>query len=99
MTGFIQTMEVWSSSADEVLTQHDIWRKATEGQTTVRSVLICADRDQIGRYLVILHFDSFEDAMSNLEIPGSAAVPAGLSSISDMGKDPGFANLDVIRKA
>ena|ERR1700693_3498714 len=67
--GFIQIMEFTTSDIDAVLKITDEWLKATEGRRTARHHIVTRDRNNAGRYKVIVFFDSYDSAMENSKLP------------------------------
>lgn len=58
------------------------------------SALVCADRDNAGRYMIIATFDSYEAAMANSDDPRTQALAADMAKLAD--GPPTFFNLDLI---
>jgi len=94
--GFIQIIELSTKNYDQLERLHDQWRAATEGQRTVVSERICADRDRPASYTVIVEFASYEDAMRNNDLPATAEIAAGMTALAD--GPPVYRNLDVLRR-
>ena len=94
--GFIQIIELSTSDYEEIERLHEQWLAATEGQRSVISERICADRDNPGTYVMIVEFASYEDAMRNNDLPATADIGAGMTAVSDT--PPAFRNLDVLRR-
>ena len=92
---FIQTVEFTTTRPDEVRAVVDEYRASTEGRTSGRGT-VCADRDQPDRYITIVEFDSYEDAMKNSELPETSAMAAKMMELCD--GPPIFRNLDVIER-
>jgi hypothetical protein len=70
------------------------WRTATEGKRTAKRSVVCKDRDNPDRYLNMVFFDSYEDAMRNSELPETQRLAEQLSKLAD---GPAvFRNLEVI---
>lgn len=57
--------------------------------------LVGADRDQPGRYVTIISFASYEEAMKNSEHPATQAMSAEMAKLASA--PPAFRNLDVVR--
>jgi hypothetical protein len=93
---FIQTVEFSTSRPDEVRALVQEYRAGTEGARTAGRGTVCADRDQPGRYITIVEFPSYEDAMKNSELPETSAMAAKLMELCD--GPPTFRNLDVIEE-
>src|ERR1700693_2192105 len=67
--GFIQIMEFTTSDIDAVLKINDECVKATEGRRTSPHHIVTRDRNNAGRYKVIVFFDSYDSAMENSKLP------------------------------
>ena len=94
--GFIQIIEVTTSNYDEMDALHEQWLTDTEGKRKVAAETICRDRDRPDTYLVIVEFESYEDAMVNNDLPETAKIAEGMSALAS--EPPSFKNLDVIRR-
>ncbi|MFF0145070.1 uncharacterized protein DUF1059 [Amycolatopsis sulphurea] len=95
--GFVQLIEFRADAQgmerfDELAQQwkHDIGSDRTAGW-----YLVGADRDEPGRYVQIVEFPSYEDAMSNSKHPATGRIAAGMSELVD--GEPSYRNLDVVR--
>ena len=93
---FIQIMQLQTSKIDEIRAAVDEWQKATEGRRTVGRSAVCQDRDNPGRYAVVVFFDSYEDAMKNSALPETDALSRKTKALSD--GPPTFVNLDIIEE-
>ena len=62
--------------------------------STARRVVLCEDRDQPGRYLQMVFFDSYESAMANSELPITQEFAGKMGALAD--GPPTFFNLDVV---
>jgi hypothetical protein len=96
MSSFVQIMHLQTSKIDEIRAAVDEWQKATEGRRTVGRSAVCADRDNPGRYSIIVFFDSYEDAMKNSALPETAALAEKTAALAD--GPPTFVNLDIIEE-
>ena len=92
--GFVQIIEFRTSKIADVQEVGNEWEKATEGKRKARRFLLCEDRDNPGRYLNIVFFDSHEAAMENSAMPETDALSKKMMSFAD--GPPTFYNLDVI---
>jgi quinol monooxygenase YgiN len=92
--GFIQTIEYSTSRIDEVRQLVDDFRANTEGTRTTARGTVCADRDQANRYVTIVEFPSYEEAMKNSELPETSAFAEAMAKLCD--GPPTFRNLDVV---
>lgn len=93
--GFVQILEIKTSDYGELEALHEKWLADTEGRRTVVSERICRDRDQPDTYVVIVEFPSYEEAMTNNDLPETATISAGIAALAD--QPPTFRNLDLIR--
>jgi quinol monooxygenase YgiN len=95
IVGFIQVMEVTTSSYDEMERLHEQWLRDTEGKRTVVSEKICRDRDRPDTYVLIVEFESYDAAMTNNELPETARIAEGIAGLAS--EPTVFRNLDLIR--
>jgi hypothetical protein len=93
---FVQILEMSTSNFDEVDKLHEKWLKDSEGQRTVVKETICRDRDNPDRYVIIVEFPSYEDAMKNNDLPATAEIAEGMQKV--LSEPATFRNLDVIRE-
>jgi quinol monooxygenase YgiN len=80
---FIQIVEFRTSKFEKIQALEDEWRKATEGKRTLRRSLVCRDRNEPNRYVVLAFFDSPEAAKTNSDLPETAAFASQTSAIVD----------------
>ena len=91
---FVQIIEYQTSKAAEMQAVSDEWEKATEGKRKAGSTRLCQDRDNPGRYVLLVFFDSYEDAMKNSALPETDSLSKKMMSFAD--GPPTFYNLDVV---
>jgi hypothetical protein len=91
---FVQIIECTTSRPEELQRLADEWAQATEGRSRARRGVLTADRDHPGRYVDIVFFDSFEEAMANSQLPETQDFAARMRELLD--GEPTFHNLDVI---
>lgn len=91
---FIQIIEFRTSKIDEVREVGKEWEAAAGSDSKARRRVMCADRDDPGRYFNIVFFDSHEAAMENSENPVTQEFSQRLMGLAD--GPPNFYNLDVI---
>ena len=96
MSSFVQIMHLHTSKIDEIRAAVDEWQKVTEGKRTVGRTAVCADRDNPGRYSIIVFFESYEDAMKNSGLPETVALAEKTAALAD--GPPTFVNLDIIEE-
>lgn len=90
---FIQIIELRTTHPDQVEDLITEWRSSTAGRRTAHRGTFTQDRDQPDRYVQIIEFPSYEDAMANSDLPETAAFAARLASLCD--GPMAFRNLDV----
>ncbi|MEV5609192.1 hypothetical protein [Streptomyces sp. NPDC052225] len=76
---------------EELLDQFQERMAGTPGGPTHRIML--ADRDTAGRYLAVIEFDSYDDAMRSNERPEVSQLNEQLSAMCT--RPPAFTNCDV----
>lgn len=91
---FIQILEFHTSKFEKMQAMEEEWRRATEGKRTLRRSILCRDRNDPNRYLVLAFFDSPESATINSELPETAAFASQASAIVD--SPLVFQDLDVV---
>jgi hypothetical protein len=91
---FVQIIEFRTSQSEEMQKVADEWEKATEGKRLARRRVLCEDRDQPGRYLNIVFFNSYEDAMQNSSLPETDEFSTKMMGFAE--GPPTFYNLDVV---
>ncbi|MCB9373547.1 MAG: hypothetical protein H6518_12340 [Microthrixaceae bacterium] len=94
---FVQVIEFRTSKIDEMRKVGEDWEAAAGGDSRARRRVMCSDRDDPGRYLNIVFFDSYESAMENSENPVTQEYSQRLMELAD--GPPTFHNLDVIEEA
>ena len=92
--GFIQILEFRTSKYETIEALDQEWRKATEGKRTLRRSIVCRDRNDSNRYLVLAFFDSPESATTNSELPETAAFANQVNALADAPLV--FQDLDVV---
>ena len=98
MAGFVQIIEYRTSKPDEIAGLSDEFRKASEATPDGRPpgrAIVCADRDEVGRYFTIVEFESFEAAMENNDRPETNNFAEKMSALCD--GPVKFYNLDLIQ--
>ena len=93
---FVQILEFTTSRMDEMDKVEAEWRAKTEGRNTVVRQLKVKDRDKPNTYLIIVEFDSYEDAMKNNELPETNEISAAMQKLAD--GPATFRNLDVLEE-
>ncbi len=91
---FAQIIEFKSSDIEGIQKAGDDWERASEGKRTARRRVLARDRNDPGRYFMIVFFDSYESAMANSELPETRASAAAFAALSD--RAPTFYDLDIL---
>jgi hypothetical protein len=91
---FVQIIEFRSSKPDEIKKTGDEWEAAAAGGRKARRRIFCEDRDNAGRYLNIVFFDSYEEAMENSNLPATQEFSKKMMALAD--GPPTFYNLNVL---
>jgi hypothetical protein len=93
--GFVQLVEFRTDDIEAMNALEEEWAAATEStRTTIRSI-VCADRDDPGRYIVIVEFPSYEAAQVNNELAATGHFAEQMQKLMPGGAT--FRNLDVVR--
>ena len=92
---FVQIMEVTTDKFDEFEALHERWRAATEGERTTELEWVLRDREDPNRYVIVVQFDSFDDAMKNNDLPATAEIASKMNQLA--ATPTVFRNLDLIR--
>ena len=93
---FIQVIEYRTSRFDEANKLMDAWLAQTEGKRTVAQGFTGRDRDEPAKYVDVIVFPSYEEAMRNNDLPETHAMAAKMASLCD--GEVTFHNLDVVRE-
>jgi hypothetical protein len=91
---FVQIIEFGTSKLDEIRKVGDEWEAAAGSESKARRRVMCEDRDNPGRYLNIVFFDSYDAAMENSNLPVTREFSQRMMALAD--GPPTFYNLDVI---
>jgi len=92
--GFVQIIDFRTSKLDEMRALGEEWEAAAATDSKARRRVMCEDRDNPGRYLNIVFFDSYEDAMENSSLPVTQEYSQKMMALGDGA--PTFTNLDVV---
>jgi hypothetical protein len=93
---FAQIIEFSTGRIDEFNAGLDEWIARSNGDRIPHRAVLRRDRDVPGRYLLMVEFASFEQAMENSGRPQTGEFAAFLAGIS--GGKLTFRNLDVLRE-
>lgn len=91
---FIQVIDFRTSRIDEGRKAVEEYRAATEGKRTAKRGILTKDRDEENRYVNLVFFDSYEDAMKNSEMPETNKLAETLMGLSD--GPATFLNLEIL---
>jgi hypothetical protein len=92
--GFVQIIEFKTSKFEEMQRVGEQWEAAAAGDRKARRRVMCADRDNPGRYLNIVFFDSYDEAMENSNLPATQEFSQKMMALAD--GPATFYNLDVV---
>ena len=93
--GFVQTIAIRTSGIDAVEDLLDDWHTNQAGVAPgYRHSRVLADRDDSGRYMIIVDFESAELAAENNDRPETAAWAEALSTMIE--GDAEFVQYDVV---
>lgn len=93
MPGFIQIMTLETDKIDEVEALSRRLQDERGDALKARKATVTADRDNPGRYSIIVEFDSYEEAMENSNDPVTGRFAEEMVSL--LKAPPTFSNLDV----
>lgn len=71
---FVQIIQFETTKIDEIRRLDEEWYAKTAGRRTVRRETVTCDRSNPDRYVTIVEFDSYEEAMRNSELPETTAI-------------------------
>ena len=93
---FMQVIEYRTSQFDEVSKLVDAWLAQTQGKRTVARGFTGRDREAPGKYVDVIVFPSYDEAMRNNDLPETQALADKMVSLCD--GEVTFHNLDVVRE-
>jgi quinol monooxygenase YgiN len=93
MPGFVQIMEFETSRIDEVEALSERMRQERGDALLASKATITEDRDRPGHYLIMVEFDSYEEAMKNSDDPATSKYADEMGAM--LAGPPTFRNLDV----
>ena len=91
---FVQIMAYETTQREEMDAALQQWLEDTRDVRRARKRLLLKDRDGEHRYVEIVVFDSYEDAMHNSNLPATGALSRSFEELSDGGFH--FENFDVV---
>jgi len=93
---FIQVIEYTTTRFEEVDKLVDGWVTVTKGRRTATHAYTGLDRETPDRYIDIVVFPSYEEAMRNNKLPETMAMAERWMKLCK--GEPVFRNLDVVRE-
>lgn len=95
---FVQIVEFTTSRIDDVRARAEKFREGagSQGATNPPRVMMCADRDNPNRFMVIAEFADYETAMENSNRPEVNEFANDMAALCD--GPPTFHNLDVAER-
>jgi hypothetical protein len=93
MPAFVQLVEMSTSRFDEMQRFNDEWRERNPDRLLDWSI-VGEDRDNPGKYVVMVHFENYDVAMKNSADPRTAEYAAKMEELAD--GPVTFRNLDVV---
>ena len=94
--GFVQIIEFRTSNFEEMQRVGDEWEAAAGADSKAVRRVLCQDRDDPGRYVNVVFFDSYEEAMENSNLPVTQQFSQRMMALADGA--PTFRNLDVVQE-
>lgn len=91
---FVQIIEFRTSKIDEMQKLSEEWEAKAGPEAKARRRVLCQDRDDPGKYMNIVFFDSYEEAMENSELPVTQEFSGRMAELGD--GPATFHNLDVL---
>lgn len=92
--GFVQVIDFRTDDVAAIDAVEAEWRAETEGTRGTARALMCADRDEPGRYVVVVEFPSRVEAERNDVLPATQHFAEQMGKLVTAG--PAFRNLDVL---
>jgi hypothetical protein len=93
--GFTQVIEFSTNRLPEMEVLMDEWVAATKGRRSARRAILGRDRNRSDRYIQVVEFPSYEDAMANSALPETSSFAEKLAGLCTSG--PIFTDLDLVR--
>jgi len=93
--GFVQVIEFSTNRLGEMESLMEEWLKATEGTRKAHRAILGRDRETPDRYVQVVEFPSYAEAMENSAMPETAAFAERMTRLC--ASPPTFRNLDVVR--
>lgn len=93
---FTQIIDVRTSRLDEMMDLQRQWEAESQDSPYKATVQTTRDRDDPEHCIVIVTFDSYDEAMANSERPETTEFSQMMSKLAD--GPPRFINLDVMHE-
>lgn len=93
---FIQIIDYETDRPEEMARVAEEFRASRRGEGGPGSVITTQDRDNPRRYLTIVEFPSYEEAMANSGRPETSAFAAKVQALCS--RPTRFVNLDVLER-
>jgi hypothetical protein len=93
--GFVHLIELTTQQPDEVEALAARWKEQTAGRRKAIRSTVAGDRDRPDTYVVIVEFNSYDEAMANSALPETGAFAEEMAALCD--GPLLFRNLDVRR--
>lgn len=93
---FTQIVDFRTKQLDEVLAMQQEWQNNPDNSAYNVDVQFAQDRDDSEHCMVLITFDSYEQAMENSQRPSTSEFSSRMMKLSE--GEPRFVNLDVLRE-
>jgi hypothetical protein len=93
---FVQIIQYETTRPAEMEAAFEEWLRATEGTRTACRELHTQDRDNPARFVDIVEFPSYEEAMVNNELPATQRIATRIRELCT--GEPQYLNLKVLRQ-
>ncbi|HEX5568859.1 MAG TPA: hypothetical protein VFY14_18375 [Streptomyces sp.] len=93
---FVQIIEYETTHSEEMMRLWDEWMRTTEGKRTVAREVLGKDRENPTHYVDIVEFPSYEQAMTNNDLPETQRVAEQFRRLCT--SEPRFLNLEVVEQ-
>ncbi len=91
---FVQIIECRTKRMEELSALDREYEASLGDRTTVRRSMVTRDRNDPDKFLILVFFDSYEDAMTNSNYPETSALAEKMGPLLDA--PPVFHDLDVV---
>ena len=91
---FVQLIQYSTSQRAEMDAALERWLEDTTDVRRARRRILLRDRGTPDRYVEVVFFDSYEDAMHNSSLPATAVLSGAMSALAD--GEFSFRDLDVV---